>query len=89
METQKGDGRPRGNALTWLIVGCFFLLGAINLLERDWLAGALFLSGGLVVLKGRELERGPKAVRYLVVLAVAALAVAMLVRVVLRIRAGG
>jgi hypothetical protein len=87
MQTQQDDGRPRGNALTWLMVGCFLLLGAVNLLNRDWLSAALFLLGGLTVLKGREIDRWPRAPRYLFVLAVAALAVALFVRIVLRLRA--
>ena len=88
MQTQQDDSRPRGNALTSLMVGCFLLLGAVNLLNRDWLSAALFLLGGIVILKGRELDRWPKAPRYLFVLAVAALAVAVLIRIVLRLRAG-
>jgi hypothetical protein len=88
MQTQQGDERPRSHAYAKLMAGCFFLLGAMNLLSRDWLGASLFLAGGVVVLKGREIDRWPKAARYLVVLAVGALAVAALVRIILKLRAG-
>jgi hypothetical protein len=71
------------------MAGCFFLLGAINLLNRARLEGALFISGGLVVLKGREIDRWPRAARYLVIIVVAGLAVAVFVRLVLKLAAGG
>ena len=88
MQTQDDGGRPRSRSYAALMAGCFFLLGAVNLLNRAWLEGALFISGGLVVLKGREIERWPKAARSLVVVAVAGLAVAVFVRLVLKLAAG-
>ena len=88
MQTQDDGGRPRSRSYTTLMAGCFFLLGALNLLNRAWLEGALFISGGLVVLKGREIERWPKAARSLVVVVVAGLAGAVFVRLVLKLAAG-
>lgn len=89
MQTQDDGGRPGARTFTALMAGCFFLLGVINLLNRDWPAGALFLSAGLVVLKGREMDRWPRAARYLITCAVGALAVAVCVRLVLKLAAGG
>ena len=88
MQTQQGDGRTRAHAYAKLMAACFFLLGVVNLLNREWPGAAFFLAGGVIVLKGREIDRWPKAARYLVVLAVAALAVATLVRIVLKLKAG-
>ena len=88
MQTQQGDGQPRMRAYTTLMGVLFFLLAGANLLNRDWLIGALFLLGGFAFLKGREIDRWPKAARYLIVIAAVALAVAVLVRIVLRIKAG-
>jgi len=88
-QTQNDGGRPRARSYTTLMAGCFLLLGVINLLGRDWLEAALFLSAALVVFKGGEIERWPKAARYLVTLAVAALALAVLVRLILRLKAAG
>lgn len=89
MRTQQGDGgRPRANAYTKFMAVIFLLLGGINLLNREWVAAALFVLSGLVVLKGREVEGWPKAARYLVLLVLAALAVATFVRIILRLKAG-
>ena len=88
MQTQKGGGRPRERTFTLLAVGSFFLLAALNLLRGEWLGAAFFLSGGLVFLERRRVDRWPKPARYLVTLALAALAVAMFVRLVMRARGG-
>jgi hypothetical protein len=89
MQTQDDGGRPGARTFAALMAGCFFLLGVINLLNRAWLEGALFISGGLVVLKGREIDRWPRAARHLVIVVVGALAVAVCVRLVLKLAAGG
>ena len=86
MQTQQGDGRPR--AYTKLMAVIFFLLGALNLLNREWALAGVFILGGLVNLKGREIDRWPKAARYLLFILLAALAVAAFVRIILKLKAG-
>jgi hypothetical protein len=72
-----------------LTAAIFFLAGGLNLLLAKWLDAAFFLAGGFVFLKGREMERWPRAVRYLFIVALAALAAAMFLKLFLDLKAGG
>jgi ABC-type nitrate/sulfonate/bicarbonate transport system permease component len=56
--------------------------GGFNLLLGEWLRAAFFLGVGFVFLKGREIDRWPKAARYLIIVVVVALSVAMFVRLI-------
>jgi predicted small integral membrane protein len=89
METRPADeqARPRGIAL--LTAVCLFAVGGVNLLLGEWLTTAFYLVGGFAFLKGREIERWPKAARYLFTIALAALAVAMFVKLIFQLKARG
>ena len=79
--------RPR--AIMLLTAVLFILTGGLNLLAGEWLSAAFFLAGGFVFFKGKEIERWPKAARALVIVVLAALAVAMFVRLVQRAKGLG
>jgi hypothetical protein len=87
MEDKTVDGKPQSRAVVYVTAGAFFLAGAVNLLLREWLIGAAFLTGGLIFLSGERINRLPKAARYLITVLYVALAVAMLVESVIRLRA--
>lgn len=88
MNTRTGGGRRGGRAPAVVMSVCFLLLAALNLLRGEWLGALFFAGGGLITLERRRVDRWPRAARYAVVLALAAAGVAMLVRIVLRLRAG-
>ena len=92
METRPGRGTrpedegPRRNTAMLLAAVLFILTGGVNLLLGEWLSGAFFLAGGFVFLKGKEIDRWPKAARVLLVIALAALAVAMFLRLIVKFK---
>jgi hypothetical protein len=81
------DDQPRPNVLVLLTAITMFLAGGFNLLLGEWLSATFFITGGFIFLKGREIERLPKAARYLVTLALALLAVAMFVKLIFQLKA--
>jgi hypothetical protein len=83
-----GD-QPRQRGIVLLTAICLFAVGGFDLLLGEWLSAAFFVAGGFVFLKGREIERWPKAARYLITFALAALAVAMFVKLILQLKARG
>jgi hypothetical protein len=87
METRPDDDAPRASGLSLLTAVIFFVAGGFNLLLGEWLSATFFLVGGFIFLKGREINRWPKTARYLVTIALAALAVAMFVKLILDLKA--
>ena len=75
-----GGRRSRVLRAVWLVG--FAVAFAVNLVRGRWLTAAFFVAVGFVTLKGRELDRWPKAALYLFILIYAALAVAMLVQLI-------
>jgi hypothetical protein len=84
-----GDENPRRRTILLMTSILFILAGGLNLLIGEWLSAAFFLAGGFVFLKGREIDRWPKAARVLVIVALALLAVAMFIRLIQRFKAFG
>jgi len=80
-------GARRG--LPWWVTAVFFFCAGLNLLMTRWLAAAFFLSAGVVFLKHEAIERQTKLVRYLIVAGLAALTVAMFVKLVLDLKSRG
>ena len=87
MSTRPREERPRTLVLLTSVI--FILTGGLNLLLGEWLSAAFFLAGGFVFYKNREVDRWPKAARALVIVVLAALAVAMFVRLIQRFKVVG
>jgi hypothetical protein len=82
LQTRPTGNQPRQRGILLLTAVIFFVTGGFNLLLGEWLRAAFFLAGGFVFLKSREIDRWPKAARYLVIVVFAALSVAMFVRLI-------
>lgn len=87
METKLMNDNPRSPAILRFTAGAFLVAAVAHLLLTHWLDAAFFLAGGAIFLFGRRIERMPRAVRYLIVVAFGALAVAMFVELIIRARA--
>jgi hypothetical protein len=87
MSTRPREERPRTLVLLTSVI--FILTGGLNLVLGEWLSAAFFLTGGFVFFKGKEIERWPKAARALVIILLAALAVAMFVKMALKMKGRG
>jgi hypothetical protein len=61
----------------------------LYLLSGEWVSAAFFLAYGFVLFKGNEIERWPKAARILAILVPVALGVAMVVRLMQRVKGLG
>ncbi len=82
MEPHGTEDAEKRRGLTRLLGWIFVGLGVLQLLMGEWLYGAFLLVYAVYLLLMRKVERLPKAVRYLLVVAFAAFAVFMLVRIV-------
>jgi hypothetical protein len=70
-----------------LLAGVGFSVAFVfHLLRGRWVSAAFFLAVGFLFLKGDEIDRWPKAARYLLILVYAALAVGMLVNLIFDIK---
>lgn len=86
---RREDENPRRRATLLLASVTFILTGGLNLLLGKWLSAAFFFAGGFFFYKGKEIDRWPKAVRALVIIALAALGVAMVVNFIVEIKGRG
>ena len=87
--TPRDGESPRRRSLVILTAVIFALNGGIYLFSGEWVSAAFFLAVGFFFYKGKEVERWPKAARVVAVVALAALGVAMLVRLVQRLKGLG
>lgn len=70
-----------------LAAATFFLLCGFNLYLGKWLYAAFHFMAGFLVLKGKAIERWPRAARYLLIIAYAAVAVAMFFQLIFDVKA--
>jgi uncharacterized membrane protein YjjP (DUF1212 family) len=86
---RRNDGEAGPKTPRWLrVLGAvgFSLAFIIHLLQGRWVTAAFFVAVGFLFLKGREIDRWPKAARYLLIAVYAALAVGTFVTLTLDIK---
>jgi hypothetical protein len=82
MESRTTEDAEKRHKLTRLLGWIFVALGVLQLFMGEWLYGVFLLVYAVYLLMMKKVERLPKAVRYLLVVAFAAFAVFMLFRIV-------
>jgi hypothetical protein len=80
---------PRARALMLAAAAILLLAGVVELVLARWLIAAFDLCVGLFFWKGRAIERWPRVARILFIICLAALGVAMVVKLTLDMKGSG